>query len=81
MSDKIASDHERYLDIVERMEQALCIVPFRMQADDAVALLSMAANNTQYRLRIEDLEQTNRRLQAALDRHHITGFSCPLCHT
>lgn len=52
---------EQFLALVERIQQAQCIVPFQPIMSDVVMLISMAANGAQHPLRVEDLERVVRR--------------------
>lgn len=48
-------DADQWVALIERIEQAMCVIPFMPRQEDVVTLLSMAANSYQQTLLIEDL--------------------------
>lgn len=62
----MAIEGGEWIALVERLEAAMCIVPFTPSQEDVITLLSMAVNGHQHMLRAEDLERQVQRLRMEL---------------
>lgn len=93
MTDKPGLSEAEYLDIVERIQQAMCIEPFRPEVTDVVMLIGewrvqqreyadllAQANRTAgiYEKEIDMLRAENERLRAAHDAH-VEDSQCEIC--